>query len=107
MEENQKKQPAKRIQLVDVVLERKGSQLFSGRRVRSPEDAANIIRDFIGDSDRERFVVLGMSTKNEPQVLQVVHTGSINASIVGYGKLKMYLSDINLCMKKPLVNIIQ
>ena len=82
MKEKQKKQPAKRIQLVDVVLERKGSQLFSGRRVRSPEDAANIIRDFIGDSDREKFVVLGLSTKNEPQVLQVVHTGSINASIV-------------------------
>lgn len=82
MQENQKKQPAKRIQLVDVVIERKGSQLFEGRRVCSPEDAANIIRDFIGDSDRERFVVLGLSTKNEPQVLQVVHTGSINASIV-------------------------
>ena len=82
MKDNQKKVPAKRIQLVDVVLERKGLQLFSGRRVRSPEDAAKIIRDFIGDSDRERFVVLGMSTKNEPQVLQVVHTGSINASIV-------------------------
>lgn len=55
---------------------------MSGRRVRSPEDAANIIRDFIGDSDREKFVVLGLSTKNEPQILQVVHTGSINASIV-------------------------
>lgn len=82
MEEKQKKVPAKRIQLVDVVLERRGSQLFSGRRVRSPEDAANIIRDFIGDSDREKFVVLGLSTKNEPQLLQVVHTGSINASIV-------------------------
>lgn len=78
----ERKQSAKRIQLVDVVLERKGSQLFSGRRVRSPEDAANIIRDFIGDSDREKFVVLGLSTKNEPTVLQVVHTGSINASIV-------------------------
>ena len=26
--------------------------------------------------------MLGLSTKNEPQVLQVVHTGSINASIV-------------------------
>lgn len=82
MEEKQKKVPAKRIQLVDVVLERKGSQLFSGRSVRSPEDASNIIRDFIGDSDREKFVVLGFSTKNEPQLLQVVHTGAINASIV-------------------------
>lgn len=60
MEEKQKKVPAKRIQLVDVVLERKGSQLFSGSRVRSPEDTANIIRDFIGDSDREKFVVLGL-----------------------------------------------
>ena len=63
-EEKQKKVPAKRIQLVDVVLERKESQLFSG------------------DSDREKFVVLGLSTKNEPQLLQIVHTGSINASIV-------------------------
>lgn len=82
MKDKLKKVPAKRIQLVDVVLERKGSQMFEGRRVRSPEDVANIIRDFIGDSDREKFVVLGMSTKNEPQLLQVVHTGSINASIV-------------------------
>ena len=38
MEENQKKQQAKHNQLVDVVLERKGSQLFSGRRVRSPQE---------------------------------------------------------------------
>ena len=82
MENKPEKVPAKRIQLVDVVLERRGSQLFEGRRVRSPEDVANIIRDFIGDSDREKFVVLGLSTKNEPTVLQVVHTGSINASIV-------------------------
>ena len=58
MEENQKKVPAKRIQLVDVVLERKGSQMFEGRRVRSPEDVVNIIRDFIGDSDREKLVAL-------------------------------------------------
>lgn len=79
MEEKQKKVPAKRIQLVDVVLERKGSQLFQGGCVRTPEDAANIIRDFIGDSDREKFVVLGLSEKNVPQL---VPTGSINASIV-------------------------
>lgn len=66
MKENQKKQPVKRIQLVDVVLERRGSQLFEGRRVRSPQVAANIIRDFIGDSNREKFAVLGLSTKNMP-----------------------------------------
>ena len=53
MEEKQKKVPAKRIQLVDVVLERKGSQLLSGRCVRLPEDAPNIIRDFIGDATQK------------------------------------------------------
>lgn len=40
----------------------KSSKLFKGRRVRSPEDVVNIIRDFIGDSDREKFVVLCMNT---------------------------------------------
>ena len=80
MEKNQKRLSAKRIQLVDVVLERKGSQLFSGRYVTSPEDAATIIRDFIGDCDREKFVLLGLSTKGELQLLQVVHTVSLNAS---------------------------
>ncbi len=63
MDEKQKKVPAKRIQLVDVMLERKGSQMFEGRRVRSLEDVANIIRDFIWDSDKEKFVVLGLSSR--------------------------------------------
>jgi len=72
----------KRITLVDVVLERKGSMLFEGRKVNIPNDAANIIRDFIGDSDREKFVVLCLNVKNEPTAMQVVHTGSLNASIV-------------------------
>ena len=72
----------KRITLVDVVLEREGSMLFEGRRVKIPNDAANIIRDFIGDSDREKFVVLCLNVKNEPTAMQEVHTGSLNASIV-------------------------
>ena len=40
MEEKQKKVPAKRILLVDMVLERKGSQMFEGRRVRLPEECS-------------------------------------------------------------------
>lgn len=72
----------KRITLVDVVLERKGSMFFEGRKVKIPNDAANIIRDFIGDSDREKFVVLCLNVKNEPTAMQVVHIGSLNASIV-------------------------
>lgn len=80
----EKKQPAKRIQLVDVVLERKGSQLFEGRRVRSPEDAVSIINDFVGlnNSPHEVFVALFLSVKNEPNMIQVISQGSLNASII-------------------------
>lgn len=65
MELKQKKVPAKIILLVDVVLERKGSQMFEERGVQSPEDTANIILDFIGDSDREKFVVLILNSSNK------------------------------------------
>ena len=64
--------------IVDVVLERKGSMMFEGRKMKIPNDAANIIRDFIEDSDREKFVVLCLNVKNECTAMQVVYTGSLN-----------------------------
>lgn len=64
--------------IVDVVLERKGSMMFEGRKMKIPNDAANIIRDFIGDSDREKFVVLCLNVKNKCTAMQVVYTGSLN-----------------------------
>ncbi len=68
----------KRITLVDVVLERKGSMMFEGRKMNIPNDAANIIRDFIEDSDCEKFVVLCLNVKNKCTAMQVVYTGSLN-----------------------------
>ena len=68
----------KTITLVDVVLECKGSMMFEGRKMKIPNDAANIIRDFIEDSDREKFVVLCLNVKNECTAMQVVYTGSLN-----------------------------
>lgn len=62
----EKKQPKKRIQLVDVVLERKGSQMFEGRRVRSPVDAANITSNFI------KVVLFLLNTKVKYEFLHIV-----------------------------------
>ena len=68
----------KRITLVNVVLERKGSMMFEGRKMKIPNDAANIIRDYIWDSDCEKFVVLCLNVKNECTAMQVVYTSSLN-----------------------------
>jgi len=34
------------------------------------------------DSDREKFLVIFLNTKNEPNCIELVSTGSLNASIV-------------------------
>lgn len=83
MKENQTKEvPAKRVDIVQVKLVREKSMLYKGRRVRSPRDAYELIRDFLGNVDREDFIVLCMDTKNQPTCIQTVHIGSLNASIV-------------------------
>ncbi|MBP2079964.1 JAB domain-containing protein [Oceanobacillus polygoni] len=51
------------------------------RFIRSPEDAADIAREFIGDEDREVFLVACLNTKNAVVAVHRAHVGSLNASI--------------------------
>lgn len=51
-------------------------------KIRSPLDAIELIRYYIGDEDREVFFVVCLSTKNEINAVHRCHVGSINASIV-------------------------
>lgn len=73
---------AKRIQIVQVKLVREKSMLYKGRKIRSPHDAYELMKEFLGDVDREHFIVMCLDTKNQPTCIQVVHIGSLNASIV-------------------------
>lgn len=82
MEKLTKAIPAKRVNIVKVKLVREKTLLYKDRKIRSPRCAYELIRDFLGDVDREHFVVLCLDTKNQPTCLQVVHIGSLNASIV-------------------------
>lgn len=50
--------------------------------VRSPQDVAKLAFDFIGDEDREVFLVMCLNTKNNVIAVHRAHIGSINASIV-------------------------
>ncbi len=50
--------------------------------IRSPEDASQIGASFIGDDDREVFLVIMLNTKNRVIGVHRAHVGSINSSVV-------------------------
>ena len=74
--------PAKRVNIVQVKLVREKTMLYKERKIRSPHAAYELMRDFLGDVDREHFIVLCLDTKNQPTCIQTVHIGSLNSSIV-------------------------
>lgn len=56
--------------------------LYKQRRVRSPQDSYELFHEYLGEVDREHFVVACLDTKNQPTNITTVHIGSLNASIV-------------------------
>lgn len=73
---------AKRVNIVQVKLVRENVIHYKDRKIKSPEDAYHLMREYLGDADREHFVVLCLDTKNQPTCIQTVHIGSLNASII-------------------------
>lgn len=76
----------KRIDIVKVQLVKESSVFYqteSGKRaIVSPSDAVLTFKDFIGDSDREYFVVMCLNTKNEPTHISTVAIGALNKTII-------------------------
>ncbi|AZB44994.1 DNA repair protein RadC [Bacillus sp. FJAT-42376] len=77
-----KNQSAKRVSIVSLKLVRESSVLYKERRIKSPTDAYQLLRDFLIDSDREQFIVICLDTKNQPTAINICHVGSLNSSIV-------------------------
>ena len=50
--------------------------------ISNPYDAYKLIKNFLIDSDREKFVVACLDTKNQPVNISVVSIGSVNSAIV-------------------------
>lgn len=50
--------PAKRVNVVSLKMVRECSMLYKNRVVRSPEDGYELLKQFLGDVDREHFVVV-------------------------------------------------
>jgi len=57
-------------------------ELLQAEQIGSPEDVADVAKVYIGDEDREVFLVICLNTKNKVIAVHRCHVGSINASIV-------------------------
>lgn len=75
-------QPRKRVAIVSVKLVKEASLYYANRTIRNPRDGADLCREFLGDVDREHFVVLCLNVKNQPTHINIAHIGSLNASVV-------------------------
>jgi DNA repair protein RadC len=65
-----------------VSLVREGRQAVASRSISSPEEAATIFRDYIGDRDREVFAVMALSVKNEVLGIHTVSMGTLERTLV-------------------------
>ena len=79
---DKKKIPVKRVDIVSLKLVKESSVLYETRKISSPYDAYKLIKNFLIDSDREKFVVACLDTKNQPVNISVVSIGSVNSAIV-------------------------
>lgn len=77
-----KNQSAKRIKIVSVKLVKESSLLYKERSIRSPEDGYNPMNHFLGELEREAFIVISLDTKNQPLSINICQVGSLNASII-------------------------
>ena len=79
---NKKKTLDKRVDIVSLKLVKESSVLYETRKISNPYDAYKLVKSFLIDSDREKFIVACLDTKNQPVNIQVVSIGSLNSAIV-------------------------
>lgn len=73
---------SKQINIVSLQMIKIDTLSYLKRRITSPEDATDIMKSFIGNSDREHLILICMNSKNEPTHIQTLSIGSINQSII-------------------------
>ena len=73
---------AKRINIVSIKMVKESSFLYQTRKISSPNDAYEMIKDQLEGLDREQFIIACLNTKNEPTNISVVAVGTLNKAIV-------------------------
>lgn len=81
-EYHEKNIPGKRVDIISIKMVKESSILYKNRKVTSPNDAYNLIKDFIECADREELIVCSLDTKNQPTTINVASIGTLNSSLV-------------------------
>lgn len=77
-----KKEPAKRINVVSIKMVKESSILYDIRRIQAPQDAVELGKRFLEESDREQLLVCCLDAKNQPTAINLVSVGNLNTSLV-------------------------
>lgn len=77
-----KKEPAKRINVVSIKMVRESSILYDIRRIEAPKDAVELGKRFLEESDREQLLVCCLDAKNQPTAINVASVGNLNTLLV-------------------------
>ena len=72
----------KRIDVVKVQMVKKDTLWYLKRSIGEAKDAADIMRELIGNADREYFILICLNSKSEPTHIETVSIGTINFAII-------------------------
>ena len=70
-----------RINVIKCEVVREKSILYESAIFISPQIGADIMRTFLGNTDREHFIVAYLNTKNKINAIHTVSIGDLNSSI--------------------------
>lgn len=72
----------KNINVVKCQIVKEKTMKYYFKSISNPLDAVKIIKAYIGDSDRENFVIVCLDTRNNITAIHTVSVGNINSTIV-------------------------
>lgn len=71
-----------RIKIVTLTLHTDRTLAADFRKISAPQDAASILRQYLGTPDREHFVALYLNSKHLVTAIHTVSIGSLDATLV-------------------------
>lgn len=72
----------KTIDLVSLKICREKSIPYNKKNIVNPNDAYDVIKSFIGNTDREYFLVLTLSNSNQPCAVEICSIGTLTYACV-------------------------
>lgn len=71
-----------RISVVTIKMEKEKNILVDNKKISSPKDVYELMKDYLKGADREYLVLLSLDMKNNINSINTVSIGSLNSSIV-------------------------